>query len=265
MNTPNPTLFRFFKVMVSPQAYLNLLYLLAAFPLGLFYFCFLVCGLSLGAALTIVWVGVPILLLVGAGWWALASFERFMAIHLLKEGVPAMHRPPVEDAGIWRRCLEYLTNPVTWKGLLYLFLKFPLGMVTFVTLVVLIALTLALVSLPFTYQSQQFFQGGFLSAGRFTWQVDSLGKASLGALVGLLLWPLSLTSVIRAVKMRDPEPKVYLYTACWPIRAREDRWSKEAVMWLLHQVDGVHYTLHKDATREEIDRFNGARETSGLG
>jgi hypothetical protein len=188
----NLNLGRFFKVMVSGQAYIKLLYLLAAFPLGLFYFCFLVSGLSLGISLTIVWVGLPILLLVGAGWLWLVAFERFMVIHLLKENVPAT-RPTLQgDVGIWRRISAYLTNPVTWKGLLYLFLKFPLGMVTFVVLIVLVALTLAFLSLPFTYQSQQFFQEGFLHAGQFVWQVDSLGEALLGAFIGLLLWPLSL-------------------------------------------------------------------------
>jgi len=192
MNNSTLVLGRFFKVMGSGQSYLNLLYLLAAFPLGLFYFCFLVCGLSLGVSLTIVWVGLPILLLVGAGWWLLAGFERLMAIHLLKEDVPTMKRPSNESAGIWTRFTGYLANPVTWKGLLYLLVKFPLGMVTFVILVILIALTVAFVSLPFTYQSQQFFQDGFLHAGQFVWQIDSLGEALLGTLIGLLLWPLSL-------------------------------------------------------------------------
>jgi len=192
MNNPNLTLGRFFKVLGSGQAYLNLLYLLAAFPLGVFYFCFLVSGFSLGVSLTIIWVGLPILLLVGAGWWLLAGFERFMVIHLLKEAVPAMRRPLNESAGIWTRFTGYLTNPVTWKGLLYLFLKFPLGMVTFVILVILVALTLSFLSLPFTYQSQQFFQGSFFHVGLLAWQIDSLGEALLGAFIGLLLWPLSL-------------------------------------------------------------------------
>ena len=38
---PLRLLLRFFKVAVHPRAYLNLAYLLAAFPLGVFYFVFL--------------------------------------------------------------------------------------------------------------------------------------------------------------------------------------------------------------------------------
>jgi hypothetical protein len=75
---------QFFRVMGSGQAYLNSIYLLLSFPLGIFYFVFLISGLSIGLPLLIIWVGVPILLLVGAGWWLLAAFERQMAIHWLK-------------------------------------------------------------------------------------------------------------------------------------------------------------------------------------
>ena len=38
----------FVGVIANPQSYLNIVYLLLAFPLGTFYFVFLVTGLSLG-------------------------------------------------------------------------------------------------------------------------------------------------------------------------------------------------------------------------
>jgi len=60
MKNPIQTAFLFFKVIVSGQAYLNLFYLLVAFPLGVFYFVFLVSGLSAGVSLAIIWVGIPI-------------------------------------------------------------------------------------------------------------------------------------------------------------------------------------------------------------
>ena len=113
MNNLNPTVGRFFRVMVSGQTYLNLIYLGAAFPLGVFYFVFLVSGLSTGISLAIIWVGIPILLLVGVAWWVLASFERFMAINLLKEDIPAIARRSSENADLWSRFKEYFVNPVT--------------------------------------------------------------------------------------------------------------------------------------------------------
>jgi hypothetical protein len=176
--------------MGNGQSYLNLLYVLAAFPLGLFYFVYLVSGLSLGISLSIIWVGVPLLLLVGAGWWLMASFERYMAIHLLKEDVSEMSLPANPTDDLWTRFKTYFSNPVTWKSLLYLFIKFPLGLATFVVLAVMVTLTLGLLSMPFTYQHVELFQG--ISFGFGVWQIDSLFDALLAALVGLILWPVTL-------------------------------------------------------------------------
>ena len=192
MNDSNLTVGKFFRVMGSGQAYLNLLYLLAAFPLGILYFIFLVTGLSLAISLSIIWVGIPVLLLVGAGWWMLASFERYMVVHLLKEDVPAMALPSSQEDNLWARIKEHFANPVTWKSLLYLFAKFPLGIATFVILVTVVSLTLAFLSMPFTYESVQFFQVVSFGSWLPVWQMDSLGDALLGLLIGLLLWPVTL-------------------------------------------------------------------------
>ena len=186
------TVGRFFRITYSGQAYVNLLYLLAAFPLGILYFIFLIAGLSTGISLSIIWVGIPLLLLVGFGWLALAGFERFMAIHLLKEDMP-IERPLTEGGDISARVKEHLTDPITWKSLCYLFLKFPLGMATFVILVTLISLTLVTLTMPFTFESQQFFQAGFfLGSDLPAWHIDSLSEALYCTLIGLVLLPITL-------------------------------------------------------------------------
>jgi hypothetical protein len=193
MGNPTETAFRFFRVLVSRQAHLNLLYLLAAFPLGVFYFAFLVSGLSAGISLSIIWVGIPILLVVGFGWWVLASLERFLAIHWLKEDVPTMARPSSEGKDIWTRVKDWCTNPVTWKSPLYLLLKFPLGIATFVILTVLISSTLAFLSMPLTFELlPQVQMGAFFEPGLPAWHIDGMNDALLAALVGLMLWPVTL-------------------------------------------------------------------------
>jgi hypothetical protein len=192
MIDPLQTTRRFFKVIVSKQAYLNLVYLLAAFPLGLLYFVLLTTGLWTGIALSIVWVGIPLLMLVGVGWWALAGFERAMAVFWLKEEIPAMRPDPGPGKGIWATVRGYLTHPVTWKSPVYLFLKLPLGTATFAILVTLISLTLAFLSLPLTYERLDFQIGGFFSPDQGGWQIDGMGEALLGTLIGLILWPLTM-------------------------------------------------------------------------
>ncbi len=59
MSTLKPS--TFFGVIARPQSYINIFYLLLAFPLGIAYFVFLVTGISVGASLIIIWVGIPIL------------------------------------------------------------------------------------------------------------------------------------------------------------------------------------------------------------
>lgn len=195
MTKPAQILGQYFKVMINGQAYLNLIYLLAAFPLGVFYFVFLVSGLSLGITLSIIWVGIPLLLVVGMGWWALARFERFIAIHWLKEEVPNMDLHPNKSKGYWAQLRDYLTNPIIWKSPVYLFLKFPLGIATFVILVILVSLTLAFLTLPLTYQVLDFQIGGFFTSNQMIWQVDCISEALIGTLIGLFLWPASLQLV----------------------------------------------------------------------
>ena len=185
---------RFFRVMINLQAYLNMIYLFAAFPLSVFYFIFLVSGLSTGLSLLIIWIGIPILLVVGIGWWAMARFERFLAIHWLKENVPVMTHPSDQDDDIWAYLKSYIVNPVTWKSLVYLLAKFPLGIGTFVIQVTLVCLTLAFLTMPLTYELIPNIQisGFFTQGGQPVWQVDTMVDALLGTLIGIFLWPLTL-------------------------------------------------------------------------
>ena len=189
---------RYFKVIISRQAYLNLIYLLAAFPLGVFYFIYLVSGLSIGISLSIVWVGIPLLLVVGIGWWILARFEHFLTVHWLKEEIPSMMLPQntvppaAGNKKIWEYFKGYFFNPVTWKSPGYLLLKFPIGIATFAILITFISLSLAFLTLPLTYQLLDFQISGFFSPDSLVWQVDNIFEALLGTLMGVLLWPLTL-------------------------------------------------------------------------
>jgi hypothetical protein len=188
-----PSIGRFFKVIGSRQAYRNLIYLLASFPLGIFYFVFLVTGFSTGISLSIIWIGIPILLLVTFGGWVLAKFEHFMAVDWLKEDIPTMSLSSNESSDIKNRFREILINPITWKSLFYLFFKFPLGIATFIILTTFISITVAFLSMPFTYEFIPSMQAGiFTSQGLPVWTIDSMMDAILVALIGLILWPVTL-------------------------------------------------------------------------
>lgn len=136
-----------FQAVVNGQTYLNILYHLISFPLGLFYFIFLVTGILLGLGLLIVWIGVPLLIGVFAASRGLSAFERLLAVKML--GSDIAPRPLTEKTpGIWNRIKSLVTDPATWKGILYLFLRFPLGIFSFSVAISLISVSLSLIAAP---------------------------------------------------------------------------------------------------------------------
>jgi hypothetical protein len=187
----NP-LAKYFEVAVRGQSYMNLFYLLLSFPLGVLYFMFLVTGLSLGLSLAIVWVGIPILAFVALSWWSLASVERWMAVTWLNENIPPMTLPSDEGKYLFERLREFFTNPITWNSLLYLILKFPLGIFSFTILVTLVSLVLSFLAMPVLYQVGGITNAGINLGSGWVWQINSLGDAFIIAIVGVFLLPAAL-------------------------------------------------------------------------
>ena len=180
---------RFFGVPFRVRTYLNLLFLLLAFPLGLIYFCFFVIGVSLGLATAILLIGFFILAFVGLGWWAFAVFERYQAIWLLGMDIPPMDKPSPKPDGVWNRVVDLLTNPVTWKSLVYLIIKLPLGIFTFIILVTLAGVSIGLIAAPFVYWWLPY---GVNVNGPMGWQVDTLWEALIAFIVGVVFGFFSL-------------------------------------------------------------------------
>ncbi len=139
----------FFSVIARSQTYLNMVYLLLSFVLGIFYFVFIVIGISLGLGLIITFFGIPILFFTLLLARVFASFERQQAIVILgiKIAPTKMKRPK----GLLKTVQAYLNDSFTWKSLIYTFIKFPLGIISFVALVTLIPISLSLIVTPILY------------------------------------------------------------------------------------------------------------------
>jgi Putative sensor len=167
---------RVFGVLIRPRSYASAFYSLIAFPLGTLYFVFLAVGLSLGLGLVLLWIGFFILAFVLVASWGLANFERQQAILLLDANVPPMRgaRRTYEDFG--QQLKDFLTNPVTWKAPLFLLLKFPLGVLSFVVMLTSFCLGLALLLAPLYYTRNPPMVE--------LWTVDTLPEALLCTLLG---------------------------------------------------------------------------------
>ena len=187
MNETTSFVKRYFGVVAHEETYLNLIYLLLAFPLSVVYFVFLVTGLSVGIGTLIIWIGVPVLLAVFAASWGLAMFERMLAEVLLREDIPPMSREEDADKSAWERLKAHLANRVTWTSLVYLFLKFPVATLFFTIAVALIATTVAMLIMPFTYKVMNY------PSWWGVWQIDTLGEALITTVLALVIvGPISL-------------------------------------------------------------------------
>lgn len=159
--------------------YTNLAYLLLGFPLGLAYFVFFITGFALGIGLAIMAVGFFILLLLPITAWALALFERQLAIHLLGASVPPPGNEVTAKDGGWPWLKGVLTNSVTWKGLLFLLAKFPLGLASWVFTIVVLTIVGVFVAAPILHLT-----GGDINIG--AWQVETLRETFIMTAIGIV-------------------------------------------------------------------------------
>ena len=171
----------YFTIFAKPKMYLTLLYLFLAFPLGLAYFVLLVVGFSLGFSLIIIWVGLLILALLFPTIWLLISFERLQTTHLL--GIPVPITSPVssENISLWQKLKLFLTDPATWKGVLFILLKFPIGIISFVFLVTGFAVLFSMIFSPLIISWNPIHFG--------VWKVDTISEAIGLCMLGLMALP----------------------------------------------------------------------------
>jgi len=119
----------------------------------------------------------------------MAGFERVMAINLLKVDIPPMTTAKLEKANTTLEKLgAYLSNPVTWKGLAYLLVKFPLGTLSFVVLTTFTVTTVVLLAAPIVFS----FVNPVIELWNTSIVVDTIAEASVCFVVGLALLFVSL-------------------------------------------------------------------------
>jgi hypothetical protein len=230
----------FLTAPVRVQTYRNLLYLFVQFPLGIAYFVTLVTlgatavgAVSIltealptvvgetpgaGAGVVALLVAVPILLLVAVALFAvgvvgaslggvgLFTVDRLLTALVLGRSLPQspVDGTPLADPVGFAR--SYFGSPGTYLSVLAVLAKFPVGIATFVLLVLGTTLPTALLAAPFLYDdsSAEFrfvlpeglelsYVDGFytVDAGVVVqsgeWVVDTLPEALLTAAVGLVL------------------------------------------------------------------------------
>jgi hypothetical protein len=177
-----------FNSIWKSRTWLNLTYLFISFPIGLVSFIILITGISLGFGLLITVFGIFILMavLIYIHWFA--GVEARIASLLL-----GFHISPAKierkEKGFWKRFKEILKSKLTWAGLIFHFLRFPLGTFSFSIMIGLLSASLGLISIPFVYKAHWFEMDWF---NNNRWVIDTFPEALGAALGGIILLYLSL-------------------------------------------------------------------------
>ena len=139
---------RFFGVIAEPRTYAALFYMLLALATGIFYFTWVVTGVSLSGGLAVLIIGVPFVILYFGSVRVLSLVEGRIVETMLGERMP--RRPLYSTRGkpLMERIKELFTDPRTWATQLYFLLMLPLGIAYFTVAVTGLATSLSLIAAP---------------------------------------------------------------------------------------------------------------------
>jgi uncharacterized membrane protein len=157
---------RFFGVAADPRTYGAVFYSLLSLATGIFYFTWVVTGISLSLGLSIIIIGIPFVILFLGSVRLLSLVEGRIVETMLGERMP---RRPVyadRDVPLLSRIGGMFTDPRTWSTLVYMLAMLPMGIVYFTLAVSLLSVSLALVVAP-PLALFGAFDGWSMSGGQF--------------------------------------------------------------------------------------------------
>ncbi|MBB4968199.1 sensor histidine kinase [Saccharothrix violaceirubra] len=158
---------------------------------GIFWFSLLTSLLATSMGLLVVWIGFPLLALTLMLARTAAGVERAWLRPTLGIAIESPYRP-IPEGSVIVRTRAMMTDPATWRDLLYWVVMLPLGIIEFALVVALWPAVLSLVTFP-VYQ--QWLPGNLeITLGADVYTIDSFGEAVpvsvVGIVLGILLLPL---------------------------------------------------------------------------
>jgi signal transduction histidine kinase len=172
------------------QLALDTVYLVLALPMGILTFTFVVTGWSVGLALLITFIGLPILMVtVYASRW-MAWIERRRAALVLGEPIPGVYKPPASGRFL-DRVRAMFSDPSTWKDLAWHLLLLPIGIADFVVAVTAWSASLGCLTAPLWWWAAP--ESDPVELGPIT--VDSWGNAILACAIGIVALPVAAALV----------------------------------------------------------------------
>jgi hypothetical protein len=135
------------RPLITSGGYRGLTHHLLGLPLGVLYFSWLVTSIATGLGLVITLIGLPILTGVLATIRPLLGVERGLANALLDARI-APAPLTAGGQGLIGRATAYWKDSASWRGIVYLLGRFPVGLGTFIVAVIAFSTALYLIAAP---------------------------------------------------------------------------------------------------------------------
>jgi uncharacterized membrane protein len=138
---------RFFGVLGEPRAWGALFYLFLSLVTGIFYFTWVITGLTLSLSLLILIIGIPIAGLFLLSTRGIALIEGRLVEALLGMRMP--HRQLFSKySSLWSKLKTLISDKDTWTAMLYLILQLPLGVFYFSLFITLFSVSIYSIARP---------------------------------------------------------------------------------------------------------------------
>ncbi len=138
----------FFGVFADPVTWGSFLYLIISLATGIFYFTWVVTGLSLSGGLLVLVIGLPFLGLFILSIRGIGLVEGRIVEALLGVRMPRRQPFTRRNIGWWERYKAIITDKQTWFTIVYMILMMPLGVFYFTLFITLIAVSLSGIAIP---------------------------------------------------------------------------------------------------------------------
>ena len=193
---------RFFGVLIDPQAYASFLFLIFSLATGIIYFTWAVTGISLSAGFIILIFGIPFFGLFLLSIQGLALVEGRIVEAMT--GIRMPRRPIFfrRDLSVWEKFKYLVSSGSTWKSILYMIIKLPMGIISFTVAVTFLSISLGIIVSPFF---QVWFDIPFMQFGE-TEVYTGIWLTPVHLVVGILL-------VISTLHLSRGMAKLYALTA----------------------------------------------------
>jgi signal transduction histidine kinase len=132
----------------SSVTWRSALYLAGSLAFGIGWLVVLTAGLAVSVALLVIWVGVPLLALLMIAWRFGAMLERRLVRAAFGVRVPDPYRRLPAGRNPLTKLKGMMTDPATWKDLVYLAVLFPVTLVEFVVSAAVWGATVSTLFLP---------------------------------------------------------------------------------------------------------------------